>query len=46
MAFLIPVGVPIIFYLLEVFVGLIQAFVFAILTLVFIGSAMAGHDAH
>ncbi|MBN1120509.1 MAG: F0F1 ATP synthase subunit A [Anaerolineae bacterium] len=46
MAFLIPVGVPIIFYLLEVFVGLIQAFVFAMLTLIFIGTAMAGHDAH
>ncbi len=46
MAFLIPVGVPTIFYLLEVFVGLIQAFVFAMLTLIFIGSAMAGHEAH
>ncbi len=46
MAFLIPVGVPVVVYLLEVFVGLIQAFVFAILTLIFIGSAMAGHDAH
>nr|MBN1229414.1 F0F1 ATP synthase subunit A [Anaerolineae bacterium] len=43
MAFLIPVGVPIIFYALEVFVGLIQAFVFAMLTLVFISSAMVGH---
>jgi F-type H+-transporting ATPase subunit a len=46
MAFLIPVGVPTIFYLLEVFVGLIQAFVFAMLTLIFIGSAMTGHEAH
>jgi F-type H+-transporting ATPase subunit a len=46
MAFLIPVGAPTIFYLLEVFVGLIQAFVFAMLTLIFIGSAMAGHEAH
>jgi F-type H+-transporting ATPase subunit a len=46
MAFLIPVGVPIVFYLLEVFVGLIQAFVFAMLTLIFIGSAMTGHEAH
>jgi F-type H+-transporting ATPase subunit a len=47
MTFLIPVGVPVIFYLLEVFVGLIQAFVFAMLALVFIGLAMTGHgDEH
>jgi F-type H+-transporting ATPase subunit a len=43
MAFLIPIGVPIIFYLLEVFVGLIQAFVFAMLSLVFVALAMTGH---
>ncbi len=43
MAFLIPIGVPIVFYALEVFVGLIQAFVFATLTMAFIASAMAGH---
>lgn len=47
MTFLIPVGLPVVFYLLEVFIGLIQAFVFAMLALVFIGSAMAGHgDEH
>lgn len=33
---LIPVAAPVPFYFLEVFVGFIQAFVFAILTLVFI----------
>lgn len=38
-AFLIPVLVPIPFYGLEIFVGLIQAFVFAILTLVFLNIA-------
>jgi len=37
--FLLPFGVPVLFYGLEVFVGFMQAFVFAILTLVF--SAMA-----
>lgn len=35
-AFLIPVFVPLPFLFLEVFVGLIQAFIFAILTLVFL----------
>ncbi len=34
-AFLIPVVVPLPFMFLEIFVGLIQAFIFAILTLVF-----------
>lgn len=38
-AFVIPVGL----YLLELFVGAIQAYVFAILTLVFSSMAMAGH---
>lgn len=35
-AFLIPIVVPLPFLFLEVFVGLIQAFIFAILTLVFL----------
>ena len=43
MMFLIPVGVPLIFFLLEVLIGAIQAFVFALLTLVFISLAMIGH---
>lgn len=47
MAFLIPIGLPVVFYFLEIFVGLIQALVFAMLTLVFIAVAMAGHgDEH
>jgi F-type H+-transporting ATPase subunit a len=41
--FLIPIGAPIIFFLLEVFIGLMQAFVFGMLTLVFIGLAFIGH---
>jgi F-type H+-transporting ATPase subunit a len=36
-----------IFYGLELFVGLVQAFVFAMLTLVFAQTAVAGHgDGH
>jgi F-type H+-transporting ATPase subunit a len=38
-AFLVPVGL----YLFELFVGAIQAYVFAMLTLVFSAMAMAGH---
>lgn len=41
--FLIPVGAPVPFFLLEVFLGLLQAFVFAMLTMVFTGVALAGH---
>lgn len=44
MAFLIPVVAPIPFYFLEVFVGFIQAFVFAILTLVFMTLAVTPHE--
>jgi F-type H+-transporting ATPase subunit a len=43
MAFMIPFIVPVVFYGLELFVGAIQAFVFAMLTLVFIATAMIGH---
>jgi F-type H+-transporting ATPase subunit a len=46
MMFLIPVGVPVIFFLLEVLIGAIQAFVFALLTLVFVSLAMIGHGDH
>jgi F-type H+-transporting ATPase subunit a len=43
MSFLVPVVVPSIFYGLELFVGAIQAFVFATLMLVFISLAMISH---
>ncbi len=46
MPYLIPLFVPIPFYGLEVFVGLIQAFVFAVLTLVFIVMAIVSHGDH
>lgn len=41
MYYLIPVGVPIPFLLMEIFVGIIQAFVFALLFVVFIKVATA-----
>ncbi len=43
-SFLLPFLVPLPFYGLEVFVGFMQAFVFAILTLVFSASAVAVHE--
>lgn len=43
MTFLVPFVLVNIFYGLELFVGLIQAFVFAMLTLVFAQTAVAGH---
>jgi F-type H+-transporting ATPase subunit a len=48
MTFLVALASPIlvIFYGLEVFVGLIQAFVFATLTLVFAMGAVTSHDDH
>lgn len=46
MAFLIPVGAPIVFYLLEVLIGAIQAFIFFMLTTVFVAVAQAGHGDH
>jgi F-type H+-transporting ATPase subunit a len=51
MAFLIPVVAPIPFYFLEIFVGFIQAFVFAMLTLVFMTLSVTpaehgGHEEH
>lgn len=43
MSFLTGLVVPAIFMGLEVIVGSIQAYVFAVLTLVFVGQAMEGH---
>jgi F-type H+-transporting ATPase subunit a len=43
---LVPFLAPVIFYLLEVFVGFIQAFVFMMLTAAFIAVATADHGAH
>ncbi len=43
MTFLVPFLIPLPFYGLEVFVGFMQAFVFAILTLIFMSMAVVGH---
>ncbi|HYN89996.1 MAG TPA: FoF1 ATP synthase subunit a [Ardenticatenaceae bacterium] len=43
MAFLVPWLLPMPFYGLELFVGFIQAFVFAMLALVFFSTAIIGH---
>jgi F-type H+-transporting ATPase subunit a len=44
--FLTPLAVTVFFYGLELFVGAIQAFIFAILTLVFGIMAVTAHEAH
>jgi F-type H+-transporting ATPase subunit a len=46
MSFLIPVVAAVPFYILEVFIGFIQAFVFAFLTLIFmsLGTTAHGHE--
>ena len=41
--FLVPIGAPIPFLMLEIFVGFVQALVFAMLTVVFISIAVAHH---
>ncbi|MBX7110406.1 MAG: F0F1 ATP synthase subunit A [Dehalococcoidia bacterium] len=46
MTFLVPFVLVNVFYGLELFVGLIQAFVFAMLTLVFAQTAVTSHDSH
>jgi len=46
MTSLVPFIAPVPFYILEVFVGFIQALVFSMLALVFINMAMASHDEH
>lgn len=43
MAFLVPYLVPLPFMFLELFVGFIQAFIFGMLTLVFVAMAVAQH---
>jgi len=43
MAFLVPYLVPLPFMFLEIFVGFIQAFIFAMLTLVFVAMAVVSH---
>ena len=43
MTFLVPVLVPLPFFLLEFFVGIIQALVFGMLTAIFMGLATIGH---
>lgn len=44
--FLVPYAVPLPFMFLEIFVGFIQAFIFAMLTLVFIAMATRPHEEH
>lgn len=44
--FLVPYLVPLPFLFLETFVGFIQAFIFSMLTLVFIAMSVTGHDEH
>jgi F-type H+-transporting ATPase subunit a len=43
---LVPVIFPVVFIFLEVLFGTIQALVFALLTLIYITLAAAGHDDH
>lgn len=45
-AFIVPYVVPLPFLFLEVFVGLIQALIFSMLTLVFLGMALVSHEEH
>lgn len=45
-SFLVPYVVPLPFYFLEVIVGIIQAFIFAMLTLVFLKMAIILHEEH
>ena len=44
--FLVPYLVPLPFLFLEIFVGLVQAVVFSMLTLVFMKMAVTGHEEH
>lgn len=44
--FLLPYIVPIPFMMMEIFIGVIQAFIFAMLTLVFLASHTADHSEH
>jgi len=38
---LIPIGIPVVFLGLHVFVSLVQAFVFMLLTMIYLGQAVA-----
>ena len=46
MAFLVPYAAPLPFLFLEIFVGFIQAFIFGMLTLVFVSMATTEHHDH
>ncbi|MCX6721618.1 MAG: F0F1 ATP synthase subunit A [Candidatus Staskawiczbacteria bacterium] len=46
MFFLLPYIVPVPFMMLEIFFGMIQAFIFAMLTLVFLSSSITSHEEH
>lgn len=43
LAYLVPYVIPVPFLFLEIFVGFIQALIFAMLTTVFVGMAVVGH---
>lgn len=46
MSFLVATLLPSVFYLLELVITTVQAYVFAILTIVFVSQAMEGHGSH
>jgi len=46
MSFLVPYAAPLPFLFLEIFVGFIQAFIFGMLTLVFISMSTTAHEEH
>ena len=46
MSFLFPFILPLPFYFLEVFVALIQAIIFSVLTLIFMSLAVQAHGGH
>lgn len=43
---LVPIGVPVVFYLLGLFVCFVQAFVFTLLSMVYVSMAVAHDDTH
>jgi F-type H+-transporting ATPase subunit a len=43
---LVPIGIPVIFYLLGIFVCFVQAFVFTLLSMVYVSMAVAHDDHH
>ncbi len=46
MLFLVPYFVPLPFLLLEIFVGVVQALIFSMLTLIFLKMAVSSHEEH